>query len=497
MNFLQRIKALLSFLAGGYDGAAWSRERPMAIFRGTSPIDEDRQIGSFDRSTLRMECANLYRNNPIVRGAVERYADNVVGAGIIPQAKTSDPAWNRNAERLFNEWTKVADFRQRVHFRQLQRMTVISRMLSGEALFVMTDGGQLQPIEADRLVTPRRIANDPQVVEGVRIDSSGIILGYYIGTRDNTGRVDNENPRYVRKENVIHVASPYRPDQLRGIPELAPVVTTLSDLNMLQSATLQKAKLDANNGVAIKTAEGAAKMPTTGLRNNTPNANKTLDPQYETINGLRVFYIRPGEDVQSLASNTPGNSYVPYNEFLLRLVGSSIGLPSEMLLLDFRQSSFSSNKAAMAQVYRTFTNWNYWLVESLMQRVWNWRIAKFINDGLLDPAPVDDRGVSEWYRVEWSQPDYSYLDPEGSIDAKMKEWNLGIGSISQFARLRGSDGEDALTAKIGDIQTAHRLAEAANQATPGLNLRWQDVIASLMPGQQPPPHDAAPIEVQP
>jgi len=154
-------------------------------------------------------------------------------------------------------------------------------------------------------------------------------------------------------------------------------------------------------------------------------------------------------------------------------------------MLDFRQSSFSSNKAAMAQVYRTFVNWNYWLVESFMQRLWNWRIAKFIKDGQLSPAPIDDRGISEWYRVEWSQPDYSYLDPEGSIDAKMKEWNLGIGSISQFARLRGSDGDDALAAKVRDIQTAYRIADQANAQTPGLNLRWQDVIASLMPGQQP------------
>lgn len=487
MNLLERIKALPSFLAGGYDGATWTRDRPMASWRGTMAVDEDRQIGSADRQTLRLECANLYRNNPIVRGAVERYADNVVGAGIIAQAKTSDENWNKEAERLFGEWSKVADYRQRVHLRQIQRMAVVSRMLAGESLYILTDGGQIQPVEADRLVTPQDMHTDPQVVDGIRIDRSGIILGYYIGNRDQYGRVDNTTTRYIRKENIIHVSAAYRPDQLRGIPELAPVVTTLADMDLLTKATLQKAKLDANNGVAIKTQEGAAKMPATGLRNNTPNAYKATDPQYETINGLRVYYIRPGEDIQSLASATPSSTYIPYNEFMLRLVGSSLGLPSEMLMLDFRQSSFSSNKAAMAQVYRTFVNWNYWLVESFMQRLWNWRIAKFIKDGQLSPAPIDDRGISEWYRVEWSQPDYSYLDPEGSIDAKMKEWNLGIGSISQFARLRGSDGDDALAAKVRDIQTAYRIADQANAQTPGLNLRWQDVIASLMPGQQPAP----------
>lgn len=490
--------ALIGFRAGGYDGARETTQRPSAIWRGTSAVDEDSQIGSWDRNRLRLECVDLRRNHALVAGVCERFADNVVGPGIIPQAKTTDEGWNTAAEQFFGEWCKVADYRRRVTMRELQRIIIQQRIIFGESFLVLTDSGQLQPVEPERIITPNDMAKDSRVVEGVRLSPSGQKVGMYVGDRAQGGAVDTKSARYIRAEDMIHCMRPIRFDQVRGIPEMAPVINALRDLGMLTESTLARAKMDARRGWAIYTEDGAAKIGNLGPRDATPNATKSAGPKYEKIEDAMTYYFRSGEKAESLASNTPNPQYVQFNELILRYIGAALSIPSEFLLLDFKQSSFSSNKAALAQTYKTFLNWHTWTVESMMQRVWNWRIAKAIKDGDLAPAPLDDRGISQWYRVEWSQPDYTWIDPEGGIDSHVKGWNAGVSSISAFARKQGGDGEDSLRAKAHDIAVAQQICDEVNKKH-GTNLTWRDLIMTMQPGQvannQNTP--AKPAEVKP
>lgn len=483
----------------GYDGANDTRSRPSSIMRGTRAVDEDRQVGAWGRDRLRLECFDLYRNNAIVRGVVDRFADNVVGTGIIPQAQTSDERWNEQAESFWAEWSKVSDYRQRVPLRVLQRQVITGRMLAGDVIHLMTDGGQLQPIEAERVATPDDQRQNPLVVEGIKLNAGGIIEGYYICQRGDGGRVDTSKSRFVQARDIVHCSAPFRADQVRGIPELSPIITSLADMKQLGELTLKKAKLDAASGKVIKTADGAAKMMKLGARNASGSAQDGRQV-YEKMDDILTYYIGTGESIEGLESKTPNPTYVPYIEHLLRLCGAALSMPSEMLALDFRQGSFSSNKAAMAQTYRTFINWHAWLCEGFNQRLWNWRIAKAIKEGALPPAPTENRNgvkVSQWYRVEWSQPDYSYLDPEASIDAAIKAYNFGAGGVSAYTRLKGRDAKDTFREKCRNIVEAARAAEEANKAQPGLNLAWTDVIYAMTVGMSPQGSSYAPNGSQP
>ena len=474
---------------GGYDGAADSRARPSAVSRGARQVDEDTQVTKWGRDRLRLECYDLYRNNAVVRGVVERFADNVVGTGIVPQAQTDDDAWNDQAEAFWREWVKVADARQRVPLRILQRQVVSARMLAGESFFLMTDGGQIQPIDADRIVTPHDKTADPTIIDGVKVSATGIIMGYYIANRGQGGVIDPTKTQYQEARNVIHCSSPFRADQIRGIPELAPIITTLADMKQLGHLTIQKAKLDAQNGRLVTTDDGAAKIGKLGPRT-APGSGTASDrgQVYENVGDIQLTYLRPGEKTEGIASVTPNATYVPFIEHLLLLCGSALSMPREMLVLDFRAASFSSNKAAMAQTYRTFVNWHSWECECFLQRLWNWRIAKAINDGQLPAPPTEDRNgvaVSQWYKVEWSQPDYSYLDPEASVDAAIKQYNFGAAGVSSFTRRKGRETKDTFREKVRNMVEAQEAAEWANKRKPGMNLAWTDVIYSMTVGMSP------------
>lgn len=487
MTIAQSIGGLLvrGAYALGYDAAQQNRHTRNLSFSRSRPQAEDNMLGQWDRVRLRQRCLDLRRNNPVVAAVVECMSDNVVGSAINPQAKTLDTAWNEQAEAFWREWSKVCDIRQRCRMADFQRLAVHSRMLAGDVLFVILSNGQLQPIEGERIVTPLSLRDKSNVVDGIRVDpKTGIAVGYYIMPRTADGVVDegSKDFDYIRREDAIYLARPaFRVDQLRGIPDLAPVVITLEHLRELTESTLEKARLDAMQGWAVTSSQSGI-----GPGSYSPNMvdNGAGYSQYEKFESGMTHYLRPGEDVRPLNGNTPNSQYDSFVTKTLRLTGAALRLPYEFVAMDFSQGNFSSSRAALLQAYRTFSGWQEWLAGGFLQRVWNWRIAKAIKDGVLPPAPVNTKGISQWYQVEWSYPEFQWVDPQAEAQAEQLAFNMGATTLSAIVRKKGRDAEDVLREKGNDIAAAERIAQEIN-AEHGTKLTWRDLISTLMPGQNP------------
>jgi lambda family phage portal protein len=471
--------------AGGYDGAKDSRHRQGHWYRGVSPVDEDSQIGAGDRNRLRLECRDLQRNNAIVCGILERFADNVVGTGITPQAKTSDKAWNAQAEAWWREWAKVSDSRQRLTMRELQRLAVISRLTDGESGFILTTNGQLQPIEAERICTPAGEGQNLSIVDGVQLSKTGIPTRYYVAPRDERGYVKADMARGIARGDFIHCRRMIRFDQVRGIPDLAPVINMLRDFGELQGATVNKAKLDAYNGWAVTTEAGPGAIGALGPRDVTPSNNESTMKSEGFDMGM-IHYLKTGEKMESLASNTPNGQYVNFTQLILHIIGSALGIPYQFLLLDFSNGSFSSSRAGMIQTYQTFKNWQTWLSESFMRRTWNWRIAKAIKEGQLPPAPVDDMGRSEWHKVEWAYPDYQWIDPQKEAIGNMYDVALGVSTITDITQKRGKDAHDIFKKKAADFVAAGEMVKEVNEQLDALGLDDRITIDHITQAKVPP-----------
>lgn len=487
MGILSRIGSIFRPAAAsygsGYAGANYSRRREDKAFRRSLPLDEDRLSGTYGRAKMRLECLDLVRNNPLVAGIVDRFQDHVVGGGIIPQAKTSSPEWNKHAEQFWGEWSKACDYRQRMNMREMQRAIIRSRMATGDCGFVLLKNGQIQPVEAERIATPNDLMNDATMVDGVRLRPSGIIDSFYVGARDKSGNVGRSAKDFARinAEDFIHCLRAIRFDQVRGIPDLAPILNHVHDLGRLGEEVLNRAILDALHAWAVYSEEGPSKISQTGPRNVTP---KTVEEgqRIEYFSGGQTYYMRPGEKVESLASATPNATLVPFIQHMLTTIGAAIGLPYEFLLLDFKGGSFSASRAALMTTYRTFQTNQVWLVDSFLQRAWNWRIAKAIKNGELEPAPVDERGISEWYKVRWQFPRHDWIDPLKQVTADETDIRLGVSTWSAVAATRGRDSEDVFVEKARDIADAIRVAKEISDET-GEQISWRDIVS------QDPPKD--------
>jgi capsid protein len=226
----------------------------------------------------------------------------------------------------------------------------------------------------------------------------------------------------------------------------------------------------------VKNQSGAPEGLT--RRYETSTTGQTL----EKVETGEIHYLRPNEALEEIGSSTPGGAFDPFVEKCLRLIGAALGLPYEFVLLDFSRGSFSSSRAALLQTYRTFQTWQQWLQQSLLQPVWNWRIAKAIKAGELRPAPVDSRGVSQWYRVQWQTPEFGWVDPQNEAQANILEITSGASSLTQWVRKKGGDAEEMLAEKGRDIANAARIAAEIN-AEHGTSITWHDLITLGIPGQ--------------
>lgn len=461
---------------GAYDASQSTRHRTTKAGYVSFAQDEDTAVTQTGRENIRLECRDLRRNNAVVAGICERFADNVVGNGITPQAKTSSEEWNVEAEKFFYEWSKIADYRQRLNLWDIQRLIIQLRMTDGECGFVLVKNGQLQPVEAERIRQPDHSVNG--VVDGVAVNVNGIRTGYYVHNRNpDNGMFTGKDFTLVPATDFKHCMRAIRFDQVRGVPELAPVVNSIKDLGDYVDATLEKARGEAKRFYTVENEAGAP----TGLprRFEETDTEQTL----EKVETGEIHYLRRGEKLNNVGSDTPGSNFEPFTERVLRMIGSALGLPYEFVLLDFSEGSFSSSRAALLQTYRTFQNWQAWMINGFLQPIWNWRIAKAIKEGQLSPAPVDERGVSEWYKVQWQVPEFGWVDPQSEAQANTIEISSGVSSLTQWARKKGFDAEEMLSEKGRDIANAVRIAGEINAAHPGVNITWKDLITLGIPGQ--------------
>lgn len=452
----------------GYAANNDSRFRTRNAFGRSQDVTEERAVGQlYGRRSVQLECRDLWRNDSVVRGAVNRFVDYSIWRGIWPQAKTTGTSpdgmsaadWNQLAEDWWREvYVPTADWRQinGVTLITHQELTVSHRILEGDCGFIMLANGQIQPIEGIRIATPGKLKGDKNVETGIRT-AKGIVTGYYVCDRKGNGSVDISKYKFIKRENFIHCYKPGRFDQKRGVPDLAPAVNKIKDYSETGLYVLNKVKLD---GQIITTSQTAGGVP--GGRNrdhyHLDDSDDKDQQRVEKTEWGKHVTMRKGEDINSFDSKTPNTQFVPFMKHTLQEIASCLNIPYEYLMLIFTEGSYSSQRAAMLHAQRAFDGYHDFVISTFLNRLWNWRIAKAIKNGALPPAPLDDQGRSQWWRKEWSLVHMDKVDPQKQVVADKEKFNMGQESLSSQIRRTGRDRDDVLREKARDIRRAEEIA---------------------------------------
>lgn len=467
------------FWSRGYDAGESSHVRSDLGFGRVTPCDEDKMI--VDDGTLelmRQKAINLRRNFGVTSGVCDRIASFAIGStGLRPQALTSNDKWNSMAEDWWNYiYSPECDARGRISMWQMQWQAVSLRPVMGGVYWHILSNGKVRPIEPERIRNPKNITDQAGVTDGVKVNPvTGEILGYWVHERDKDGGFSGAHAeRFVEAANIIPVIRPpWRPDQIREVPDFGAIIPHLSDISDANKHTLNTLKNQSKMFGWLQTNGGNVPLPRGSDRSVGERKRFKLD-------SLEVVTLNNNETMNMSASPTPSSTHVPYMQMQYGLASGGIDYPYEFFTLDFTKCDYSRMKAVLLLVNKASRNWQSWLAEPLT-RLWNWRIAMAIHNGDLPPAPMGADGKSEWRLIDWQAPEELWIDRQELIQADMLEYQMRQTSMSQCARRRGKDYSDILRQQARDYKTEEQIAEEEGLEPDALHPKAQ------IPGQTETP----------
>lgn len=475
-GFFKRLSKASKYLFGyGYRAAEHSRMRGYNPNLGVRP--EEAELDAGDREKVIARLLDARRNNPLVRSLCRLRETDVVGAGIFPRAKSGDDELDGILEEKWADYSNDPEITQTLTMREVQMQLASLPMIFGDGGLFLHKSGRVQLVEGDRIGlesggmdyfrnpmqgstrTEVDISNK-RIVEGIEINPEGRPMAYFIGNRTDGGGLDDV--RRIIGRNFIFHRKIMRPNQLRGVPELASVCNDLQDVEEYDMIEMVGAKVAASLSAVIK-RDGASDFELSATADGRDQAD-----QLESFEPGRFHYLEPDEDVSVISpSGRPNSDAIKYLEYRLRKIGASVGVPLEFLLMTIGQSSFSASQG-MVLLYQSTIESNQRDLFSVMSRWWRWRVGKWVRDGEIEIP----EGTNP-FRVDWQPPSFRWINRAAQVKSDQAYLSMGALSLDDIASTFGTSAGEALEKKAKNISMARIIAEEH-----GLD-DWRDLFNPL------------------
>lgn len=457
-NFLDRAIAYLSperayrrlaFRQGldalsGYDAAAWERLQP---WTGTSGAHE--QIAGGARDLLRARARDLELNSDIAQAAVRAIVRNVVGIGIVPQAKvmtksgTYDTRTNQALEAAWKRWVRArsCDISRRMNFYELQALMLTRRIIDGEALcrLVTARDGiplRLQGLEAEWLASwmYKAPGTGNYLISGVEVDKYFAPVAYWIDQASPDGWTKLDPVRYPA-EDMIHLYQITRFSQVRGVTELAHVMRRMRETGEYLDAEVIAAKIAACFALLItrdKPGSGPGRLP----------KDSEGKPIKEITPGM-VEYLSPGEQVTPVTPQRTASAVRDYVQIEQRMAGAGLGLSYEALSRDVSQTNYSSARVNLLEDRIGYRMMQRYMIEHFCRPVWERFVEACVLGGEVSiPSYWSD--PERYHAVRWVAPGWAWVDPVDEVRGTKEELRGGLTTLEDVAAAQGRDYEEIL-----------------------------------------------------
>ncbi len=439
---------------------------------------------------LREYCRDLERNDAVAAGTIDTFGVNIVGQGLQPQSKLRAEVLGisearaqylqRQAESIFSSWKATADAGNRCNFDEQQFMALCSVIRDGEVFVHPTWADEpwrplgrcLELLEADRLTTVgaqtitgletgidvgRR--GEPVAYNFTKVDPTKGISNYSSGATERVPAFDTDG-----RPNVIHLFRARRPNQYRGYPLFAPVITLFQDMADFREARVVAAKVASFLSVFVTRADGYGGADfATGQEPATGKNIEDLEPG-------EIRYLRVGESVNILDPAKGGDTFTGFDQQILRIIGASFGLPYELVIKDFSKTNYSSARAALLEGRRMFMNWRYWLAAKFCQPSWDLVLEEAMHRGLWEVRPRDFyANRQEYLRAAWLGGGWGWVDPVKEVAASIAAILAGLSTHAKELAGQGEDWQEIFKQLFVENQYAGQLGLnfTAPKATPG------------------------------
>lgn len=432
---MKRAELRIELMQRAFDGAAGGRRNQGWKATGT---DANSELAPA-LARLRNRAREQRRNNPYAESGIAAIADYAVGHGIVPRPLGRTRTINKRLSGLWKSWAETtacdADGLNNIYGMQHLAMETIAE--SGEVLIrrrrrFTSDGlplpVQLQVLEPDYLdeLKDGDLANGGRIIQGVEYDAIGKRVAYWLFQQHPgaSGYWRGLTSQRVPAEDVLHVFMAKRPGQARGYTWLAPVIQRMKNLDEMDDALIEQAKVAACFAAFVSSDNNAD-----------PTGTAKAPPLIDHVEPGIIERLGPNETV-TFGNPPTFSGYQPYSSQQLHAVGVGLGVPYEILAGDLKGVNFTSGRMGWLRFYRRIDVWQWrMLIPLLCEGIWSW----FLEAQMLMPG-----GVMEPVAAEWVPPRRTVLDPKAEGEAVKAAIRNGQTTWSDSARENGYSDPRAL-----------------------------------------------------
>lgn len=387
-----------------------------------------REIG-----TLRARSLHESLFNPLVKGLIKTFRDDVVGVhGPTLQVQSEDDDYNDSLEQVWREWWAAPDFNAQLSGVDVLRLSMKHLWTAGDYLWqIVTDVDASTPIKMRLLmIHPRRLSSpldlvvDANVTMGIEHTDSGRPLFYNIEDEQISDGSRGFSFSYARipAEFIIHGFERLECDQMRGMPWLASVLPVIAGLAEYDQAVMDAAHMAAALSVLLFTKE---------IPNNFTEISENVELERGTMSTLP-----PGYEAMQIKPSQPGARYKEFVDVQKQKLGRPVGMPLLTVNLDARGHSWSSARLDRDVYHSGIRTQQGDTDRTGLNRVLRLVAREAELTGLISPM----RSVTP-ARYAWTWPVFPSIDPQKETTAAGKRIQFKISSEIDEIVARGGNPE--------------------------------------------------------
>jgi capsid protein len=460
---------------------------------------------------------DMGRNDPVIGQLVDRAVANWIGSGFTPDPDTGDAGLDLALKDRWQEESEDpdrCDLAGELTFHEQEIMVAREMLVPGDVFGVFTDQGNTQLIESHRCRSPQRTARN--IVHGIELDriTRQRLRAWFTKepvnplTAQSSIKVSDLKPYDFRFDDnecqVMHVYSPKRASQTRGVTALAPIITMAGMFDDLNFATLLKAQLSAF-WLTVRKREASY------FENNpheqpvgTLNTNYGSGRRVENLAPGSELLSNPGETITPWQPNVPNAEFFAHAKLILTLIGINLGLPLVLTLLDASETNFSGYRGAIDQARLGFRHNQRILKARFHRPTWRFKLHYWADE---DPtlARSRERLGERYLKHKWNTPGWPYIDPTKDAQSDLLRMAHMQSSPRRLMVERGAEWQEIVAETVTDrslaISSAIAAAKNLNEqhSLEGNDMvSWRDLaplptpqgVTVALDGQDPPEPNA-------
>lgn len=439
----------------------------------------------WDRDTIVARQRDLVRNSGWAAAALARHLDNIIGSGFRLSVRPDYRALGLTPEWA-QEWAKAVEGRWRLfaedpdnwidasranNFNGLLGIAFRHNFIDGEAvaLSLWHDdkpfgkyATTIQIVDPDRLSNPSHVSDTPNLRGGVEIDTYGAAVAYHFRKRhpaDWAFTVDGLEWERVAKElpwgrrQVLHVYEKERADQYRGISVMAPIIERLKMIDRYDKTELQAALVNAIFAAFIESPFDHDMLDTMldagkgGIGTYQTERKKYHEDRGINLGGVQIPKLFPGEKFTMQTANRPAAQFGAFEKACLHNIAAGIGLSYEQLSQDWSSTNYSSARAALLEVWKSFTRTRQRFADQFATPIFLLWLEEAVERGdveLPPEAPDFYMAKGAYGRVKWIGSPRGWVDPVKEGQAVQLRLDIGVSTLEDECAEQGKDWEEVL-----------------------------------------------------